>query len=191
MFRHTYTIIWTLLTTLSLISCNVDTSNNEEVDDRTYFSVASYIQDNWDTHRGQGYGMLKKVYFNGKVDSVYTNAIELDWAPILKVFFDTDISDPKFLGQYNFSAFDDTLTRSRNFYYEANNDKLYTRRLQITSDFFTNKVTSIYIEAEKNSRVGTKNQKLLYTPLETISIQEWETSKTGERKELRIVYEFL
>ena len=172
-------------------SCKSDVEQNNETDDRTYFSVASYIEDQWNANRGQGYGMVKKVYFNGKVDTVYTNAIELDWAPIIKVFFETDISDPKYVGQYSFSAFDDTLTRCRNFYYEANNDKPYTRKLQITSDFFTDKIKSIYIEAQKNSRVGTKNLKLLYTPLETISIQEWETSKTGEQKELRVVYEFL
>lgn len=182
-----YGVIFLIL----LTSCKSEVKETEGTDGRTYFSVATYIQDQWDANRGQGYGMVKKVYFNGKVDSVFTNAIDLDWAPILKVFFDTDISDPKYIGQYDFSAFDDTLTRSRNFYYEAKDKKLYTRRLHITSNFFTDKITSIYIEAQKNSRVGTKNLKLLYTPLETISIQEWETSKTGEQKELRVVYEFL
>lgn len=183
-----YGIIFCLL----LLSACSKTQENEQVDDgRTYFSIVDFAKDEWAMHGGQAYGIVKKVYFNGKVDSVYTNAFEMDWSPIFKEFFATDISDKKYIGQYNFTAFDDTLTFCRNFFYEANNPKLYTRTVQITSDFYTDKVKSIYIEAEKNNRVGTKNVKLFYIPMQSISIQEWETSKTGQEKELRVVYEFL
>lgn len=157
----------------------------------TYFSIAEYAEDQWSQHLGQGYGMVKIVDFNGKVDSVFTNAIELDWAPILKTFFETDISDEKFLDRYNFSSFKDETTHTVNFYYEAKEKGLYTRKLHISAKEDSYKITSIYIEAKKDNRLGTKDIKLLYTPLETISIQELETSKTGKRKELRVVYKFL
>lgn len=179
---------------LTLFSCKkADTAKNEANNELKgeYFSIIEFAQDQWIENRGQPLGIVKKVYFNGTVDSTMTNAIEMDWASVFKVFFETDISDEKFLGQYDFSAFEEQSTTSKSFYYEAKNPKLYTRKLQIMADYFSHKITSIYIEAQKTDRIGTKNIKLFYSPLETISIHEVETSKTGDKKELRVVYEFL
>ena len=59
------------------------------------------------------------------------------------------------------------------------------------TDYYTDRITSIYIEAEKGSRMGTKSVKVFYTPTDVLSIQELETSKTGERKELKVEYDFM
>lgn len=170
-------------------------SKSEPVSDNTaegsYFSIIEFAQDQWYMYKGQPRSIVKKVYFNGEVDSTYTNAFEVDWASIFKVFFETDISDPKFIGQYDFSAFEEPTTTSKGFYYEAKSEKLYTRRVHITSDYFTDKVKSIYVEAERSDRMGTMNLKLYYEPLKSISIHELETSKTGQKKELRVVYEYM
>lgn len=172
-------------------SCSKSGSVKETAAGGNYFSIIEFAQDQWHLHRGQPRSIVKKVYFDGKVDSVYTNAFEVDWASILKVFFETDISDTRYIGQYDFSAFEEETTTSKGFYYEAKNDKLYTRRIHITSDYFSNKVRSVYIEAEKSDRMGTRSLKLYYEPLQSISIHELETSKTGQRKELRAVYEYM
>lgn len=176
---------------LMLSACSGRQSVVDNAVEGTYFSIIEFAQDQWYMHQGQPRSILKKVYFDGKVDSTFTNAFEVDWASVLKVFFETDISDPKYIGQYDFSAFEEKITTSKGFYYEAKNEKLYTRRVHITSDYFNDKVKSIYIEAEKSDRMGTRNLKLYYEPLKSISIHELETSKTGQRKELRVVYEYL
>lgn len=176
---------------LLLCSCAKTEPAAEETTGGTYFSIIQYASDQWETYHGQPRSMVKRVYFNGKEDSTLTNALEVDWASIFKVFFETDISDPKYVGQYNFSAFRDEITTTNSFYYEAKEPKLYTRKLQVMADYFTDKIKTIYIEAEKADRLGTKSLKLYYEPMESISIHEVETSKTGQRKELRVVYEFL
>jgi uncharacterized lipoprotein len=176
---------------LLLSACSKTDRVQEKAAEGTYFSIIEFAQDQWYMYQGQPRSILKKVYFDGKTDSTYTNAFEVDWASVLKVFFETDISDPKYIGQYDFSAFEEATTTSKGFYYEAKNEKLYTRRIHITSDYFTDNVKSIYIEAEKSDRMGTKSLKLFYEPLQSISIHELETSKTGQKKELRVVYEYM
>lgn len=180
-----------LISVCLLLACNKPSSKNESKDDRTYFSIVQYANDQWNMYKGEPFGMVKKVYFNGTVDSLQTNAIQMDWASVFKVFFETDISDPKYVGEYDFNAYDEDLTHTRNFYYEAKSPKLYTRKLHIMTDYYTDKIKYIYIEAQKKSRLGTRNLKLSYDPLKTITIQDWETSKTGQKKEMRVVYEFL
>lgn len=156
----------------------------------TYFSIIDFTKDQWATYKGQPFGITKRVTFNGTKDSLMTNAIHLDWASVFKVFFETDLGDRKYLGKYDFSGFADTTSMTKNFIYEANEPKLYTKKLHIIADYFSNKITSIYIEAEKNDRVGTKNVKLFYLPLEKITIHEVEVSKAGKKKDMRVEYDF-
>lgn len=172
-------------------SCSKKGAVKQEQPEGSYFSIIEFTTDQWATYHGRPYGMVKKVYFNGKEDSTVTNALEVDWASIIKVFFETDISGDKYLGKYDFSAFADKGNINHNFFYEANDPKVYTRSLQVNADPLDNKIKSIYIEAEKSDRMGTKSVKLFYSPLQTISIQELETTKTGQRREMRVVYEFL
>ena len=175
---------------LFAVSCK-ETDEAMQKDEGGYFSIIQFAQDQWDTYHGQPFNLTKKVHFNGATDSSLVIATDMEWSPILKVFFETDISDPKFVGRYEFSSFIDRKTTTRNFYYEAKDKKLYTRKLNLMVDYFTDKIKSVYIEAEKDTRLGTKTVKLFYTPMETISIHEIETSKTGESKDLRVVYDFL
>lgn len=157
----------------------------------SYFSIRQFTQDQFHTFGAQPFTIEKKVTLNGKTDSSLVSVLALDWPSILKTFFQSDISDPKFLGQYNFSVFDDDATTSRTYYYEAKTDGLFTRSLQIVTDPFTDKVKSIYIETAKNGRFSQKTQKLFYIPIKTIQIQEFESSFMSEDKNLRIEYRFL
>ena len=157
----------------------------------TYFSIVQFTLDQWNTYHGQPFGIEKTTYLDGKKDSAMLNAITMDWAPIFKVFFATDIGDYKYLGKYDFTMFADDATTTQNFYYEAKDDKLFTRKFQVSADQFTNKVRSIYIETEKKTRRNTVTQKLLYMPLKVISIQEFEWSDGKDPKEMRVEYRFL
>lgn len=175
----------------SALSCNKKVESTPAEENGTYFSIIDFTKDQWETYQGNAFPIVKRVYLNGKDDSTYTNALDVDWASILKVFFETDISDPKFLGQYRFSSFADNTTMTNSYYYEADLDGLYTKKLQIMVDYYTDKIKSIYIEAQKKTRLGVKDVKLFYVPLDIISIQEYESTKTGQKKELRIEYDFV
>ncbi|MCB9046525.1 MAG: hypothetical protein H6550_10345 [Chitinophagales bacterium] len=176
---------------LLVASCSKSAGEKDKEASDTRFSVMYYGQEQWETYKGQPYGIIKKVTFNGITDSVITNSIDMDWAPVVKAFFETDISSDKFAGQYDFSAFNDPASKTNTFLFEAKNKKLYTKKLQVIADEETNLVKAIYIEAGKSDRMGTRDLKLFYIPVTSISIQELETSRTGRRKELRVAYDFM
>lgn len=188
MIRH----IILLFTVLSLFSCKKPAEKPAEAiqPEGSYFSIIQFAKDQWDTYRNQPYSLEKVVTMNGKTDTTYLSALNMDWGSILKVFFDTDISDKKYLDRYNFSLFEDDATLTRNFYYEAKEQDLFTRKLQIAADEETNKIRSIYIETSKNGTLNDLNQKLYYVPQKLIQIQEFEKSKTGPDKDIRIEYRF-
>lgn len=190
--RHIVLVFMALCLTIS--SCSLqkkDEANTPNADQGTYFSIRDYARDQWNIYKGQPLGVLKTVNVNGTVDSVLQSAMNMDLGYILSVFVASDISDPKFLGKYKFSKFSDATTSTINFYYEATDPDLFTRKLHIMADNVTFVVTSIYIETQKKSSLNTVNQKLFYQPAELISIQEYETSKVGETKKMIIDYKFI
>ena len=192
MYRYSCWLSAMLLFTV--VSCKPSTpavKNDITNSGGTYFSIKQFIQDQWSLYHGQPFGLRKIVYLNGRVDSTMVSAYDLDWAPIFRVFIESDISDRKFLGKYDFSSFPDDATETNNFFYEAKDDKLYTRKLQISADNVSSKVRSIYIETQKKGKWSSRTQKLFYMPVKIISIQEYEKSGPGTARELRIEYRFL
>lgn len=184
--------IYLFLISVLLFSCAPKEDTNEFKDVKgTYYSIKGYIYDQWSIHHDQPYGLVKIVKLDGKVDSSYISAIDMDWGSVLKLFIETDISDPKFLGKYDFTGFHDMSTASKNYFYEAKDKKLFTRRLEIVTDSYNNRIKSIFIETQKKTSISTKTQKLLYIPLKTISIQEVENSKIGAQTEVYLEYKFL
>lgn len=178
---------------LFLFSCKPGSTVKNDLDKNggTYFSIKQFIADQWSLYHGQPFGLQKTVYVNGKTDTTLVSAYDVDWAAIFKVFFESDISDKKFLGKYSFSSFPDNATQTNNFFYEAKDDNLYTRKLQISADNISNRVRSVYIETQKKGRWSGRTQKLFYQPIKVISIQEYEKAGPGTVKELRIEYRFL
>lgn len=177
----------------ALTSCNAPKAKQEQpvAEGPGYFSVKQFIADQWDIYHGQPFGLQKIVYLDGKTDTSVVSAYDMDWGTLFKTFFETDISDTKYLGRYDFSSFADDATATQNFYYEAKEPELFTRKLQISADDVSHKVRSIYIETAKNGQWSKFSQKLFYIPLKIISVQEFEWAKAGPTKELRVEYRFL
>lgn len=157
----------------------------------SYFSIIQFAKDQIDTYAGQPFTLVKTVTLNGKTDSCFVQSLRMDWADVLKVFFESDISNPKFLDKYQFTEFEESATDSRVFFYEAKEPGLFTRKLQISVDPLTNKIRSIYVETEKIGKLSTRAQKLFYRPVNLIQIQELERGTLGKDRDLRIQYRFL
>jgi hypothetical protein len=157
-----------------------------------YFSIRQYAEDQWNTYVGEHFAIVKTVRVNnGVTDSSYTLSDTLDWSPIFKTFFATDISDRKFLGQYKFTQFDDEADDTHNFFYEALDDDLYTRKLLITIDKYNSKVRGIYVEAGTKSLLEDKTLKLYYKPMSIIQIQTEEKAVFGDKKHTVEQYDFM
>jgi hypothetical protein len=158
----------------------------------SYFSIIEYGSDQFRTYWGQPFSLEKIRTEDGKVtDSSIVPAARVDWAKVLKPFFETDISHPKYLDQYTFSSVDDDLTNSRTYIYEAKDKKLFTQMLQIATDPFTNKIKSVFIETRDGDKFRSQSQKLFYIPVKLIQIQQFESSMLGKDKNIRTEYRFL
>ncbi len=177
---------------LALQSCKKKKEEDPYADVKGhYFSIRQFAQDEWQTFHGQAFTILKTVRENKKTDSSYTTSDTLNWGNIFKTFFETEISDRKFLGQYTYSQFDDNQEGSRNFYYKANDDDMFTQKLLITVDQVNNKVRGIYIETFKKTLWGETKQNLYYAPMKTIQIQTDEKPMVGARKYKVVQYYFM
>lgn len=158
-----------------------------------YFSVQQFALDEWNTYAGEPFTITKITRVNDIVtDSTTTNSDTLNWGGIFHLFFESDISDRKFLGQYKFNQFDDNADETHNFYYEADpeEDELFTRKLLLSINQYSQKVKGIYIEAIKKNILGETTYKLFYKPLTTIQIQTIEKPVLGSKKHTVVEYTF-
>jgi hypothetical protein len=179
---------------ISLSSCKKKAKKNTAPEIKgTYFSINQFMLDEWNTFSGEPFMISKTVTKEGKTDSTLTNSYVINWAPLIKTFSETDISDPKFLGRYTYTQFDDNADGTHNFFYEANEDEdeLYTRKLLITINAFTAKIKGIYIETEKKTVLDDCVQKLYYSPLKTVQIQVDDKPLTGSKTHTVTEYNFI
>ncbi len=183
-----------LLVLLAVASCK---KNEKAAVDTTdikgnYFSIKQFALDEWNTFSGEPFLIVKSVRINnGKPDSSMTNSDTISWAPIFKAFFDADISDRKFIGKYTFTQFDDREDETHNFFYQANDEDLFTQKLLITIDDVSSKVKGIYVETYKKTFMNTTVQKLYYSPMKTIQIQNDEKPMLGSKKFTVTEYTFM
>lgn len=186
-------ILLPVVALLLLAACKqpVKTAPKPNPDARGYFSINQFVKDQWNTYLGQPFSIIRVTTRNGKTDSAIVNAMTMEWGDIFKRFFETDIGDPKYVGHYNFNMFLDESSDTRNLYYEAKDDDLFTRKLEITAMQETNKITHIYIETERRTGMKDIIQKLYYAPLSVIQIQEFDALATGDKNVLRIEYHFM
>lgn len=182
-----------LLAALAFSSCKEKPAEEDySKETGSYFSVRQYALDQWNTFMGEPFLIVKTVRVNdGKWDSSYTNSDTLDWGAIFHEFFLTEISDRQFLGKYKFTQFDDNEDETHNFFYEAKEEDLYTRKLLLTIDQYNQMVRGIYIEAAKSSPFEERLVKLYYKPMKRIQIQETVKPLFGASKHTVTEYEFL
>lgn len=176
-----------------LLSCGrkADVPNTDASNSAGYFSIKDFTKDQWKTFHGKPYVLHQYVTLNGKTDSIMLNALTMKWSLLFKTFFETDISDPKFLDRYDFDMFEEPTTQTRTFTYTAKEPELFTQKLQIAADVYNNKIRNIYIETVKESFWNVQRQKLLYSPVHVIQIQEENDPLIGSTKNLSIAYKFM
>jgi hypothetical protein len=179
--------------TISIMSCKKKeaVNANHDLSKGTYFSIKDFTKDQWKTFHGQPFVINQHITLNGKTDSVLVSALNMKWSQVFKIFFETDISDPKFLEKYEFSMFEESTTQTRTFTYTARDPELFTQKLQIAADEYNNKIRSIYIETQKETFWNKQTQKLLYSPVHVIQIQEHNDPLIGRQKDLVIEYKFM
>jgi len=193
---YKYSFFLILILAIAATSCKKKKENKPPADlSRTYFSIRGYALDEWNTFAHSPFTIVKTVKVNdGKTDSSYTNSDVMNWAPIFKTFFETDISDPKFLEKYKYSYFPDNQDGTENLFWEAtdpDDDELFTKKLLITVDQYTRRVKGVYIETSKKNFLGEHIQKLYYKPMKTIQIQTDDKPILGSSTFTIVQYDFM
>ena len=154
----------------------------------TYFSIKKFALDEWTTHAGEPISFQKTVKEDGKTDSSFVNIEHVDWIDVVQTFTETDISDRSFLGQFSFSQFEDSMDNTHNFLYLANNKDLFTQKLLITMDMNTMQLRGVYVETFKKTFWKERLQKLFYSPVTVIQIQQYDKMWIGSKSEKIIKY---
>jgi len=155
-----------------------------------YFSIKDFARDHRKSLIGQPFVPRQVTTLNGKTDTAYIALEKMDWATILALFSATDIGDSVYAGQYQFSSFYDNTLEGQANTYEAINPRLFTRRLQFTTNPETNRIGSIYIETADETAARKRWQKLYYSPKKLLRIEENETPMLGKARNLRVEYQF-
>jgi len=186
----------TFLAALLVIACFSCKKKEKAVDDgdvkKHWFSINQYALDQWNTFSGSPFVIIKTVKENGKIDSSYTNSDTISWAPIFKVFAQTDISDAKYFDQYNYNYFPDNEEQATlDLFYQAKDEEQFTQKLLVTIDQYTMKVKGIYIETYKKTAWSSCTQKLYYSPMKKIQIQTDERPVIGSKKYTIVEYNFM
>ncbi len=182
-----------LLLTTALLSCKKSPPKTATTDagKGTYFSMAQFVGDQVSMLHETIYTLEKRVEINGQKDSSIVSIPAENWAPVYAAFLSADIGKPKFLGKYRFSQFDEEITFSNNYVYEALEENLPVRRLMISANAETHRIQSLLAEVETSNFWGSTRKKLYYAPLKVIQIQEWNTALIGADKTFRAEYRFL
>ncbi len=173
--------------------CKEKTPGSEhKSEDGTYFSMRRFAQDQWTTHLGEPILLMKTVRVDdGITDTSYASSDTLNWGEIFAYFFKAEICSPEFLDRYKFSQFEDDMDDSYNFFYEALEQDLYTRKLLLTTERENMMAKGIYVDAVEKSLLSEKNIKLYYKPMKRIQIQVTEKPMFGKKKHTVTEYEFM
>jgi hypothetical protein len=168
----------------TLTSCKEETPEEKMARmGMNYFSVKQYLYDQMRTYNGGPISIIQTNTQNGKTDTVYTNSEKMDWTGLVSTFSEADISDAENLGHYDFSQYEDKEDRTINFYYQAKDDYLFTRKLLISADMYTNHIKAIYIETLNHSLIfGDTNEKLYYSSYARVQVQVSKSPLIGARK---------
>lgn len=158
--------------------------------EETYYSIKGFLDDQWHYLKGQPFTLLRVSTFNGRSDSSFVRLDSVVWKGIRKQFDASDISDSRFLGQYDFSMYDEDALNQVVLTYTANNKDLLTQKLNIGMDNVNHRIQTIYIETHNGNRTYEKTQKLTYIPRQVISIQVFEQSVISKPENLRVAYYF-
>ena len=174
-----------------IASCNKKKEDPNQKIEGTYFPVVKYFRQQWKMIADQPYSYMKVENEKEHTDTSYVSGDSMEWVGIIKAFCDADISDKKYIGHYDFSSYEVPDFEGLAWTYEAKDDNLFTQRLDIIFNLQMTKVLSIYIETKKVSTFSTQTQKLYYSSLKTIQIQQYKKSIFGSEEGKSVSYYFM
>lgn len=128
---------------------------------------------------------------DGKKDSVYYKAKEVDWAALEKPFYAANLYQNKLDKHYRIDIMNDTLTAKMTLLLTALDPKEYTSNMSITATTADNSIQTLYAECRDAGIWNTTEYKLLYVVGKSIQIQEISKSPLSGLKHTVTTLRFL
>ncbi|HQW47792.1 MAG: hypothetical protein IPH46_11715 [Bacteroidetes bacterium] len=134
---------------------------------------------------------LKLHIENGKKDSTYVNATQIDWKEINGLFEKANLYQKQLDKQYIITVISDTLNPIMTLLYTSINPKNEVQKLSINAENTDNKIKSIYWESRNDGFFNSEEKKVLYVVGQTLQIQEFSKKPFVSAKKKIIQYVFL
>ncbi|GAB4187597.1 MAG: hypothetical protein OHK0057_24050 [Thermoflexibacter sp.] len=108
---------------LVIEACSPTSSSKEN--EKRYFDLASFVQEQVDKLSNQSLLVEKKIYLDGKQQEIFSDSI--NWAKELALFREADLNSPSLVGSYDIKEDKQARTLS----YLAKEDRLRVREIQL------------------------------------------------------------
>lgn len=109
---------------------------------------------------------------NGKKDSSFQKAKEVDWEKLEKPFHQANLFQEKLDGHYTIDVLHDTLHSKMTMLLTSLNPQDITSTMSITATSLDNKIQTLYAETRDAGFFTTTEYKLLYVVGKTLQVQE-------------------
>ncbi len=128
---------------------------------------------------------------NGKKDSAYIKADDINWKEINTLFEQASLYQKKLDRQYTITVISDTLNPVMNILYTSINPDNLTQKLSINAETVDNKIRSVYWETRDEGFFSSEEKKVLYVVGKTLQIQEFSKKPFSSAKNKITRYVFL
>lgn len=155
-----------------MVSCQDKEYNGDSI--VNYPDMNVLLKENLDPYQQEPYSFQLNTIKDGKKDSVFMKANQVDWKAIREPFMKANVFNPTYDGKYKVDVITDTIYGRMTMMCTSLDIKLPTSKVTITARTADNKVTSIYAEMREVSMFKSTEYKLLYSVGKQIQIQELE-----------------
>ena len=163
-----------------------NTAESLDPDEHKFFGVEDYFQSEIERLNQEQPAVTKTLNLNGKEDVLQPDSV--DFAAELEVFSNSGINKVSWLDRYTADTTrtaDGALQQTR---YEAQDDKLRTRLVEVT--YSDGDPSRVYIRNRTENLVLNASQQLTYRPAEEVIIEQQQRIRFLKPNTLRIHIQF-
>lgn len=140
-----------------------------------YPDMDMILRENLEPYQHEPYTFKLTTVSNGKKDSSFLKASQVDWDEWKRPFLQANLYQKKLDKCYDIDVFTDTVLGKITLMLSALDPKAITSRMSVMARSSDNKIMSVYAETRDAGFIATHEYKLLFVNGKTLQIQE--TSK--------------
>ncbi len=137
-----------------------------------YPDVAMIFKENVEPYQTAPYTFKLMTIENGKKDSGFLKAKDVDWDALKAPFLKANLHQRKLDKHYNINVFIDTIYNKMTLLLTAIDPKDITAKMSITAKTSDNKIMTLYAETRDAGFFATTEYKLLFVNKKTLQVQE-------------------